>query len=223
MNWDRFISQKQTINSEGNTQQTIKQADEQEVVTENEENRDLSESVFDKELASLIEEREAILKGTSEEYLKELSVLENERRRKLERATESYRLQLEYVEQLYEYAKKEAYDSLQSAKSEQREYMWRVKLEREITLRLLRLSIPLKDPYGQVVIGNVGLEGFMNLIYRHRPYDKPSYYKRSKLSFIREELTADQTNYDLEMIIRGLEELQQISSSSNSTLKNVER
>jgi hypothetical protein len=61
-------------------------------------------------------------------------------KRKLDRAMDFYQLQLQYAEQLYELAKKEAYDSFQAQKAEQREYMWRIKLEREITLRLLRLS-----------------------------------------------------------------------------------
>lgn len=81
-----------------------------------------------------------IFQGTSEEYLSQLAPLENERKRKLDRAMDFYQLQLQYAEQLYELAKKEAYDSFQAQKAEQREYMWRIKLEREITLRLLRLS-----------------------------------------------------------------------------------
>jgi hypothetical protein len=55
------------------------------------------------------------------------------------------------------------------------------------------------------------MEGFVNLIYRDRLFDK-TYSKRRKLEFIREQLKPDETNYDLEMIIRGLEELQQIAS-----------
>jgi hypothetical protein len=99
-----------------------------------------SEDLLDKELESLLKERDAILNGTSEEYLSQLAPLENERKRKLDRAMDFYQLQLQYAEQLYELAKKEAYDSFQAQKAEQREYMWRIKLEREITLRLLRLS-----------------------------------------------------------------------------------
>lgn len=184
-----------------------------------EEQREL---LLDKELASLMEERDAILNGTSQEYLSQLSPLENERKHKLERAMDFYQLQLQYAEQLYELAKKEAYDSFQALKAEQREYMWRIKLEREITLRLLRLSIPLRDQYGQVVVGNFGMEGFVNLIYRNRSFDKTySYPKRRKLEFIREQLKPDEANYDLEMIIQGLEELQQVVTSQ-PTLKETQ-
>lgn len=167
--------------------------------------------MLDKELESLLKERDAILNGTSEEYLSQLAPLENERKRKLDRAMDFYQLQLQYAEQLYELAKKEAYDSFQAQKAEQREYMWRIKLEREITLRLLRLSIPLRDPNGEVIVGTFGMEGFVNLIYRNRLFESCS--KRRKLPFLREQLKPDETNYDLEMIIRGLEELQQVASS----------
>ncbi|GJQ10319.1 hypothetical protein GpartN1_g5144.t1 [Galdieria partita] len=189
---------------------------------ENIKDEEQREQLLDKELASLIEERDAILNGTSQEYLCQLAPLENERKRKLERAMNFYQLQLQYAEQLYELAKKEAYDSFQALKAEQREYMWRIKLEREITLRLLRLSIPLRDHNGQVVVGNFGMEGFVNLIYRNRSFDKSySYPKRRKLPFIREQLKPDETNYDLEMIIRGLEELQQIASSQPVSTKTT--
>ncbi|EME31037.1 hypothetical protein Gasu2_50540 [Galdieria sulphuraria] len=189
---------------------------------ENIKDEEQRDQLLDKELASLIEERDAILNGTSEDYLCQLAPLENERKRKLERAMDFYQLQLQYAGQLYELAKKEAYDSFQALKAEQRDYMWRIKLEREITLRLLRLSIPLRDQNGQVVVGNFGMEGFVNLIYRNRSFDKSySYPKRRKLQFIREQLKPDETNYDLEMIIRGLEELQQIASSQPVSTKSA--
>ncbi|GJD09313.1 hypothetical protein Gasu2_35700 [Galdieria sulphuraria] len=190
---------------------------------ENIKDEEQRDQLLDKELASLIEERDAILNGTSEDYLCQLAPLENERKRKLERAMDFYQLQLQYAGQLYRLAKKEAYDSFQALKAEQRDYMWRIKLEREITLRLLRLSIPLRDQNGQVVVGNFGMEGFVNLIYRNRSFDKSYSYpkKRRKLQFIREQLKPDETNYDLEMIIRGLEELQQIASSQPVSTKSA--
>lgn len=84
------------------------------------------------------------------------------------------------------------------------------------------ILVPLRDQYGQVVVGNFGMEGFVNLIYRNRSFDKTySYPKRRKLEFIREQLKPDEANYDLEMIIQGLEELQQVVTSQ-PTLKETQ-